>query len=141
MITEDYVSLETAKLLKEKGFDEPCNQSYAKHPGHDEPIVMFNDAGTNSKGVFGAVFPFVASAPTIQMATKWLRIVKKLDITIHYDSWACGGHSGYYIVIQRTDNDFSEVSPCVDEEDTVFFDTPESAFEAAIKYCLSALIK
>jgi len=24
MITEDYVSFETAKLLKEKGFDEEC---------------------------------------------------------------------------------------------------------------------
>lgn len=24
MITEDYVSFETAKLLKEKGFDEVC---------------------------------------------------------------------------------------------------------------------
>ena len=24
MITEDYVSFETAKLLKEKGFDETC---------------------------------------------------------------------------------------------------------------------
>ncbi len=24
MITEDYVSFETANLMKEKGFDEPC---------------------------------------------------------------------------------------------------------------------
>lgn len=28
---EDYVSLETAKLLKEKGFDEVCRQSYLHH--------------------------------------------------------------------------------------------------------------
>ena len=28
MITEDYVSFETAKLLKEKGFDEPCQYFY-----------------------------------------------------------------------------------------------------------------
>ena len=28
MITEDYVSLEVAKLLKEKGFDEPCDFVY-----------------------------------------------------------------------------------------------------------------
>lgn len=27
---EDYVSLETAKLLKEKGFDEPCQMFYCK---------------------------------------------------------------------------------------------------------------
>lgn len=28
MITEDYVSFETAKLLKEKGFDEKCQKVY-----------------------------------------------------------------------------------------------------------------
>ena len=122
MIEEDFVSIETAKLLKEKGFDWECatKRYYPENP--------IDECDPN--GVY---------APTIQTATKWLRNVKKLDITIHYDSWACGGHSGYYIVVQRTDNDFSEVSPCVDDEDTVFFNTPESAFEAAIKYCLSAL--
>ena len=30
MITEDYVSFETAKLLREKGFDEPTTKSYYK---------------------------------------------------------------------------------------------------------------
>ena len=28
MITEDYVSFETAKLLKEKGFNEGCSTTY-----------------------------------------------------------------------------------------------------------------
>ena len=28
-ITEDYVSFETAKLLKEKGFNEKCKYCYA----------------------------------------------------------------------------------------------------------------
>ena len=28
MITEDYVSFEIAKLLKEKGFSEPCYTCY-----------------------------------------------------------------------------------------------------------------
>ena len=127
MIEEDFVSIETAKLLKEKGFDEMCHMAYFNGTLVDYTMFGF---------CIGDDFVY---APTLQMATKWLRIVKKLDITIHYDSWACGGHFGYYIVVQRTDNDFSEVSPRVDEEDTVFFDTPESAFEAAIKYCLSAL--
>ena len=30
MITEDYVSYEVAKLLKEKGFDEPCECAYSE---------------------------------------------------------------------------------------------------------------
>ena len=32
MITEDYVSFETAKLLKEKGFDSECHSYY--YPCH-----------------------------------------------------------------------------------------------------------
>ena len=28
MITEDYVSFEVAKMLKEKGFNEPCHATY-----------------------------------------------------------------------------------------------------------------
>ena len=35
MITEDYVSFETAKLLKEKGFDEPCVYVY-RHDGSED---------------------------------------------------------------------------------------------------------
>lgn len=46
MITEDYVSFEIAKLLKEKGFDEECQQYYGDYE-----------------------YP----CPTLQMAMKWLR--------------------------------------------------------------------
>ena len=40
MITEDYVSFEIAKLLKEKGFDELCYQKY-----DDEGYLSFNHVG------------------------------------------------------------------------------------------------
>ena len=36
MITEDYVSFETAKLLKEKGFDEPTTGTYYKDGTSDK---------------------------------------------------------------------------------------------------------
>lgn len=45
-ITEDYVSFEVANLLKEKGFDEECQQYYGDYK-----------------------YP----CPTLQMAMKWLR--------------------------------------------------------------------
>ena len=80
------------------------------------------------------------SAPTLQMACKWLREEKHFYIQINLDSWALGRHSGYYIVIQDTNSDFMEISPRVNEEDTVFFSTYEEAVEAAIKYCLENLI-
>ena len=51
MMTEDYVSFETAKLLKEKGFDEECQKYYGDYK-----------------------YP----CPTLQMAMKWLREEHKL---------------------------------------------------------------
>ena len=58
MITEDYVSFETAKLLKEKGFDERVLTFY---------------------------FPGDIQRPTLQMAMKWLREVYGLFIRITED--------------------------------------------------------
>lgn len=111
MITEDYVSFETAKLLKEKGFDEECQKYYGDYK-----------------------YP----CPTLQMAMKWLREEKHYYIQVMLDGWACGDHSGYYVVIQKTDSDFEiMLSDAVDE---VFYQTYEEACEAAIKYCLENLI-
>lgn len=55
MVNEDYVSFETAKLLKEKGFDEECQQYYGDYR-----------------------YP----CPTLQMAIKWLREVHNIDIIV-----------------------------------------------------------
>lgn len=55
MITEDYVSFEIAKLLKEKGFDERVLTFY---PPGDIP------------------------RPTLQMAMKWLREVHDIDVSV-----------------------------------------------------------
>lgn len=82
MITEDYVSFETAKLLKEKGFDEECSCFYNNI-----------DYGTPGLEVDGQLY-YKNSAlddeeyatPTLQMAMKWLR-TKNIFIDIyHYNS-------------------------------------------------------
>lgn len=63
MITEDYVSFEIAKLLKEKGFNEYCEKSYSL------------------EGKLYSNFPDdCILAPTLQMAAKWLRVFHKIDL-------------------------------------------------------------
>lgn len=129
MIKEDYVSFETAKLLKEKGFDEPCYDFYDSdgiqhHCGTREPVVS---DGTVS-----------IAAPSLALTMKWLREKHHYYIQVMLDSWACGGHMGYYVVIQKTDSDFEMMLQNVVEE--VFYQTHEEACEAAIKYCLTNLI-
>ena len=136
MITEDYVSFETAKLLKEKGFDWECNFEYAV-PVVEQGYVlqMFFKPIKNSELIDGAY-----TAPTLQMAMKWLREVHKLYVEVvpnpfnfeHQDiqdGWGC---------------EVTHLSDLSYDGDYEFFQkkysTYEEACEAAIKYCLESLI-
>ena len=128
MITEDYVSFEIAKLLKEKGFNWNTDKQY----NLDKIVSKYNITDRSR-------YPErYLDAPTIQMVMKWLREVHHYYIQVMLDSWACGGHTGYYVVLQRTDNDFEMMLQ--DAVDEVFYQTYEEACEAAIKYCLENLI-
>ena len=78
------------------------------------------------------------AAPTLQMAMKWLREIHHYYIQVMLDGWACGGHLGYYVVIQKTDSEFEMMLQDVRER--VFYDTPEEAAEDAIMYIVENLI-
>lgn len=86
MITEDYVSFETAKLLKEKGFNEYCKSVY-----HVGSVCSVASLGYHDNEGYGAVidekqnsdfgkYDNAISAPTLQMAIKWLREIHHLFI-------------------------------------------------------------
>lgn len=93
MITEDYVSFEVANLLKEKGFDEPTGFVYSE----SGELMKLSDFGVryllNSECDDYPHWQFpiegvssIVSAPTIQMAMKWLREVHKIEIRVIYDN-------------------------------------------------------
>lgn len=121
MITEDYVSFETAKLLKEKGFNESTDKQF----NSDKIVGDYNitDRSRNPERYL--------DAPTIQMAMKWLRKAHNIDIIINVSSKDESDDKRKYtyaIVSNRfigTDN----VKRIYEE-----------ACEAAIKYCLENLI-
>lgn len=127
MITEDYVSFEIAKLFKEKGFDEICIGFYT--PQKELHFTFLGE--TNSMWLDDSI-----SAPTLQMAMKWLREVHNYNISICLDSYVEPYDNQYYILIRRRKDKYENISPC----EQVFFDTYEEACEAAIKYCLENLI-
>lgn len=89
MITEDYVSYKTAKLLKEKGFDEKCRQYYYKDNLIHSRSGVCNEELNNYKEV-GEGW----SAPTLQMAIKWLEethhilVVPDYVYECTYTSWS-----------------------------------------------------
>ena len=131
IISEDYVSYEVAKLLKEKEFNWNCITYYVdSEPDNVKYSMLFENNTTWEERCY--------SAPTLQMALKWLREVHHLYVQVMLDSWACGGHTGYYVVIQNTTSDFEMMLQ--DALDNVFYDSYEDAVEAALKYVLENLI-
>lgn len=127
MITEDYVSFETAKLLKEKGFDCACKVWYSEYTsqfgGEKYTSIEFDNHNK-----FNENYKFICSAPTLQMAVKWLREVHGLFIRITEDMT---GNVFEWSVYQK--NYGCKASTYVE-------DSYEQACEAAIKYCLENLI-
>lgn len=131
MITEDYVSFETAKLLKEKGFKEECLTRYDSKGNFVEEEYKFN---WNFQTVD-------TSAPTLQMTMKWLREVYNIHITIHYSSFLYGTHP-YCWSIDKMDsipkaNTQIETSTNTHDYSFVHY---EKCCESAIKYSLKNLI-
>lgn len=128
MITEDYISFETAKLLKEKGFDEIC-RSYFIENGED---IRYCGAPLKNNSLQESQL----LRPTLQMVMKWLRKVHKFHIMID-----CIGSKNYIPTIQFTHS--SKDIKLEGEKSKIGgngFDSYEKACEAAIKYCLENLI-
>ena len=145
MITEYYVSFETAKLLKEKGFEqEPdyatswyANQYYknscqgewfeGEHQIIDDIDDKCNISCLSERGIF-------IPAPTLQTAMKWLREAHNIHVVPKFDFYA-----GYY-----TGRIYDGRRESTAEKDDyiaiVGNKTYEEAGEAAIKYCLENLI-
>lgn len=129
MITEDYVSFETAKLLKEKGFDTECHAYYIMYADGSKKFCVSQayPEGHN----FNGGEEYEVSAPTLQMTMKWLREVHNLSIEPYYTH-----KQKYRFAIQEIPTAISLWMDLPDE----LYSTYEEACEAAIKYCLEKLI-
>ena len=132
MITEDYVSFETAKLLKEKGFNVYVRSYYEKDVYRTKEEFSTNNALWNWN-----ISNFRYSAPTLQMAMKWLREVHNVFIDIssrfskNADSDVCFSYSCKKLI------DTYKSSYEIGDGEWLNY---EEACEAAIKYCLENLI-
>lgn len=137
-ITEDYVSFETAKLLREKGFSGECLSMYLTpkpHCGMGNPNeAKIAPHGRDSHYYEGYLYQ--CEAPTLQMAMKWLREVHKL----HFQIWILE-EKGYWFDIEKILNaEYKHKSLYSTGLEDIYFETYEQACEAAIKYCLENLI-
>lgn len=135
MVTEDYVSFETAMLLKEKGFNERTNMP---HIDDYQRLVCY--------------------IPTLQMATKWLQKALNILVIPNYE-YECDDTPWCYKIFlleeggkpQRVpikgvsydkDNNPTEHTVGYRDYERSYEDysTKEEAIEEGIKYCLKNLI-
>ena len=115
-INEDYCDFETAKLLKEKGFNALTCGFY--YDNYTEKLIV--SSPSNHNGSINTI-----SAPSLGHAMKWLRELHGHIINVWYEgkSWL----SEYF---------FNKEFTLIGDNYTNY----EEACEAAIKYCLTNLI-
>ena len=132
MITEDYVSFETAKLMKEKGF----NWNTDKQFNLDKIVGDYNitDRSRHPERYL--------DAPTLQMAMRWLRevhnkiIVPGISLDDRTSSTINHYIAGIWYIPENNGGAFCYTSPTPYNGYSSF----EEACEAGIKYCLENLI-
>ena len=126
-MNEDYVSFETAKLLKEKGFDIYVSSFYDVEGEFSRKEADWNwNIGTHY------------SAPTLQMTMKWLRNNFNLNLVPYALSlgWV-------FDVFDLSDRDITgceEIYSMNFPTKSTCYKTYEEACEAGIRYCLENLI-
>lgn len=134
MITEDYVSFETAKLLKEKGFDEKCFYCFDDVIGESRlsKLMICNNSELGEH---------YYSAPTLQMAMKWLREVHNIHIEVRITNHSLSSLIDvpryYWIIFNAKEVKWMDESTA---HEPMSYETVEEACEAGIKYCLENLI-
>lgn len=147
---EDYVSLETAKKLRELGFDGVCHKVWVSGNGmvklmSPNPVVegfiVVNRSELEDGVRFAKSFEWnklddAWLAPTLYMAKKWIKTVfdQYIEVIIHYNE---DGSEDYSYRIY--DGTLEETWDKEEYYDMGGFETPEEALDAAILDTLNLL--
>lgn len=142
---ESYVSLETAKMLKEAGFDWRCTHYYT---------MGYNNIHQPNNGYIAAAKEFrqlfrnhnnsklpIYSAPTTDVAQRWLREEKNINIEVKILSITSGQLMWYAKIyyLQKHGGIYDQVEFIQHTE--ISYDSYEEALEAGIQKCLTILLE
>ena len=96
MEIEDYVSIEVAKLLQEKGFDEPCDMMYnEKDESFEYSCYTLTKEGFRNSFLCDCE----VAVPSLYEAQKWLRR-KGIHINIYYSHIYNGWSPDIFLIAQ-----------------------------------------
>lgn len=127
-MTEELVTLETAKLLKEKGFKEDVSVFYelvCEEGSYEYELFESYDAQNYNASVYSF------SAPTQYIALKWLREIKKLHVEVSYM------YENYWIydILTIPNHDLVGLS----DRPIIHYKSYEEALEAGIQEALKLI--
>lgn len=127
MIKEQFVSFDTAKMLKEAGFDVPCTSQY-----------------TEGKCIWNVGYPynfnqdeFGYSRPTQALAARWLREVHRIVVDATFIPPLTGGDVWRYFIGNMDDMVWNSDYVPSDE----FYRTYEKALEAGLQEAIKLIKK
>ena len=140
---DEIVSFETAMLLKEKGFNEPC--SYFYEDNELCKLCYYQGDGTgfarNSSPINDRLSceEMQCTAPTQSLAQKWLRETR--NITFNANPHSNDGEIIYVVTIKViSSNKYIDFNVMMDASNkATMFDTYEDAIDAGLKYCLKSI--
>ena len=140
---DEIVSFETAMLLKEKGFNEPCSYFYEDNELYKLCYYQGNGTGfsRNDSPINDKLSceEMQCTAPTQSLAQKWLRETR--NITFNANPHSNDGKIIYVVTIKViSSNKYIDFNVMMDTSNkATMFDTYEDAIEAGLKYCLKSI--
>ena len=140
---DDIVSFETAMLLKEKGFNEPCSYFYEDNELHELNYYQGNGTGfvRNSSPINDRLSceEMQCTAPTQSLAQKWLRETR--NVTFNANPHSNDGKIIYVVTIKViSSNKYIDFNVMMDTSNkATMFDTYEDAIESGLRHCLKSI--
>ena len=131
MIEESYVSFDTAKMLKEAGFDVPCRSYYELEDGE---IVRKDCIRPYDHNCFEDT---VCSRPTQALAARWLREVHDTFVKME----RVGSFDGKEFRFYWSYSLISVSTACLKSISGGRYDSYEEALEVGITKCLEQIIE
>lgn len=136
MIEEQFVSFDTARMLKEAGFDVPCRGVYVTDRTGYYEFREYDNKQTKDDLCCNTEdgFQYEYLAPTQALAARWLREVHGIHIFCNY--FFEDGTWFYVIVDLKESDEVRAIHP-----DTRSYQSSEEALEAGLKRGLKLIKK
>ena len=135
MIEEQFVSFDTARMLKEAGFDIPCRGIYVTDRTGYYEFREYDNKQTTDDLCWDSEdgFQYEYLAPTQALADKWLREVHNVAIYSLYDD---NMEQWFYFIDAFTNNSIIDGFWSGSE-----YDNYESAFEGGLQEAIKLIKK